>query len=133
MLTDANEVSGRDLGIGRVKLATRIPERLLNQGLYRVEFMAGLHSLAWLSMPGESSYAVFFRIEGGLSDSVFWIERRPGMVAPDEGALGRERSAVFRHDQAQAGLKLKNAEGAEVVTPCRRAFSATGATRRTAH
>lgn len=82
MMTDANEISGQDLHAGHMKLVSRIPERFLNQGLYRAEFMAGLHSQAWLAMPGESAYGVFFRIEGGLSDSVFWIERRAGMVAP---------------------------------------------------
>lgn len=82
MMTDADEISGRDLAPGLVKLTTQVPARLLNQGLYRVEFMAGVHSIAWLSMPGETPYSVFFRIEGGLSDSVFWKVQRPGIIAP---------------------------------------------------
>lgn len=82
MMTDHDDRLAQKLELGRVTLRTRIPPRFLNQGLYRLDFMAGLHSLAWLSMPGNTAHAVFFRIEGGLSDSVFWVTKRPGAVAP---------------------------------------------------
>jgi lipopolysaccharide transport system ATP-binding protein len=82
MMTDADDTVSQDLEVGRITLATQIPARFLNQGLYRLDFMAGLHSIAWLSMPGNTPHAVFLRIEGGLSDSVFWITQRAGVVAP---------------------------------------------------
>jgi lipopolysaccharide transport system ATP-binding protein len=82
MMTDADDAVAQDLKIGPTTLTTQIPPRFLNQGLYRLDFMAGLHSLAWLSMPGNTPHAVFLRIEGGLSDSVFWISQRAGIVAP---------------------------------------------------
>jgi lipopolysaccharide transport system ATP-binding protein len=82
MMTDADDAIAKDLATGRMTLATQIPTRFLNQGLYRLDFMASLHSIAWLSMPGNTPHAVFLRIEGGLSDSVFWIAQRAGVVAP---------------------------------------------------
>jgi lipopolysaccharide transport system ATP-binding protein len=82
MMTDADDTIAKDLAVGRITLATQIPSRFLNQGLYRLDFMASLHSIAWLSMPGNTPHAIFLRIEGGLSDSVFWISQRAGVVAP---------------------------------------------------
>ena len=42
-----------------------------------------VHSVVWLSMPGTTRLSrVFLRIEGGMSDSVFWVAARPGVVAP---------------------------------------------------
>ena len=44
--------------------------------------MTSLHFINWFSAPGKSPYAVFLRIEGGMSDSGFWVAPRPGVVAP---------------------------------------------------
>ena len=80
--TDANDDFVADLKVGDVVLLTEIPRRFLNQGIYRLDFMAGLHYIGWLAEPGSASHAVFLRVEGGMSDSIYWRLHRPGIVAP---------------------------------------------------
>ncbi len=82
VITDARDDILNDLQVGEVVLSTVIPPRFLNQGLYRLDLMTSLHFINWFSAPGESPYAVFLRIEGGMSNSVFWVAQRPGVVAP---------------------------------------------------
>lgn len=78
--TDDEFVSG--LRPGDTVLSTRIPPRFLNQGMYRIDFMSGLHYTGWLAEPGASDLAVFLQLEGGMSDSRYWRQHRPGVVAP---------------------------------------------------
>jgi lipopolysaccharide transport system ATP-binding protein len=80
--TDANDHLLADLPPGEILLSTLIPPRFLNEGLYRIAFMAGLHNTAWLVEPGNTEIVIFLRIEGGLSDSIYWRNHRPGVVAP---------------------------------------------------
>jgi lipopolysaccharide transport system ATP-binding protein len=55
---------------------------MLNEGTYRVEFLASLHYRAWLLQPGAGSPHIILTIQGGLSDSPYWMEKRPGILAP---------------------------------------------------
>ena len=82
VITDNRDEILDDLKVGEVLLTAPVPPRFLNQGLYRLDLMTSLHFINWFSAPGESPYAVFLRIEGGMSDSVFWVAARPGVVAP---------------------------------------------------
>jgi lipopolysaccharide transport system ATP-binding protein len=82
VITDASDQILDRLKVGDVVLSAPVPPRFLNQGLYRVDLMTSLHFINWFSAPGESAYAVFLRIEGGMSDSTFWVAARPGVVAP---------------------------------------------------
>ncbi len=66
---------------GPAKFRLDIPARLLNEGRYRVEAIAGLRGQRWLLEPGKAP-AVEFEIKGGLSESIFWDHRRPGSFAP---------------------------------------------------
>ena len=67
---------------GRVVLRSRLPPRLLNEGVYRLELISSLQHRQWLARPGVNAPAIFFTIQGGLSDSPAWNERRPGLLAP---------------------------------------------------
>jgi lipopolysaccharide transport system ATP-binding protein len=67
---------------GPMTLTSAVPRRLLNEGLFRLELHAGIHNQVWFSQPGATSYAVFLRIAGGLSDSPYWTAPRAGVVAP---------------------------------------------------
>jgi homopolymeric O-antigen transport system ATP-binding protein len=80
--TDSNDFFFNDLRLGDVVLSTRIPPRFLNQGVYRIEFMAGIHKTAWLVEPNEQQRALLLHLDGGMSDSVFWQHHRAGVVAP---------------------------------------------------
>jgi lipopolysaccharide transport system ATP-binding protein len=82
IMTDAQEDFVATMQVGDLVLSTRIPPRFLNQGVYRIDFMAGLHYIAWFCEPGALDVAVFLRIEGRVSDSIYWRHHRPGAVAP---------------------------------------------------
>lgn len=80
--TDQAEERWPKLERGICMLKSRIPSRLLNEGDYRLELLGGLHFRRWLFEPGKSAPSVLFQIRGGLSDSPYWMIRRPGMLAP---------------------------------------------------
>ena len=80
--TDASEEYWPQLKVGKNILISKIPYRLLNEGIYTIEVMASLHNHLWLVEPGKFSNYISFRILGGLSDSPFWFSRRPGTIAP---------------------------------------------------
>jgi lipopolysaccharide transport system ATP-binding protein len=80
--TDASEGQWPRLRPGPFALSATLPSRLLNEGTYRIECIAGIPHHAWLLEPGGSAPAVFLTIRGGLSDSPYWMARRPGILAP---------------------------------------------------
>jgi len=80
--TDEAQENWPRLDAGPVILESAIPKRFLNEGLFRLELHAGVHNQAWYSQPGNTRYAVFLRIAGGLSASPYWTTARAGVVAP---------------------------------------------------
>jgi lipopolysaccharide transport system ATP-binding protein len=79
--TDGPEETWAQLATGRQRYCVEIPQRFLNEGTYRIEFISSLHFRKWFHRPGEGPY-VELRIQGGLSDSPLWLARRPGVLAP---------------------------------------------------
>jgi lipopolysaccharide transport system ATP-binding protein len=67
---------------GRNILRSQIPPRFLNQGKYRLELIVALHYRQWISEPGTNAPAIELSIQGGLSDSPYWMAKRPGLLAP---------------------------------------------------
>jgi lipopolysaccharide transport system ATP-binding protein len=80
--TDVAENLWPRLSRGRNVLRSRIPQRVLNQGKYRLELIVGLYCRQWISSPGANAPAIELSIQGGLSDSPYWMEKRPGLLAP---------------------------------------------------
>jgi homopolymeric O-antigen transport system ATP-binding protein len=80
--SDQIEESWPSLAKGPIRLRMVLPERLLNEGAYRVELLASLHCRAWLLEPRGNVPSVNFSIRGGLSNSPFWDSKRPGVLAP---------------------------------------------------
>ncbi len=80
--TDGPEPEWPTLSEGAWTLRGRIPERLLNEGAYRIEMIGSLHFREWLFQPGVHAPSVTLVVKGGLSDSPYWMERRPGLFAP---------------------------------------------------
>jgi lipopolysaccharide transport system ATP-binding protein len=76
------ELRPTTLPMGVIELQTVIPRRLLNEGHYRIELLASLHYRVWILNPGGNSPTISFAIQGGLSDSPFWDQKRPGLLAP---------------------------------------------------
>ena len=80
--TDTMPEDWPTLQCGTVRLRCRIPARMLNEGVYRIELIGGLHHREWLFEPGKSAPQIFLNIQGGLSDSPLWTVKRPGLFAP---------------------------------------------------
>lgn len=67
---------------GFIKLSSQIPKRLLNEGVYKLELLGSLHFIRWLFEPGSTAPSIDLTIQGGLSDSPYWMAKRPGLLAP---------------------------------------------------
>ena len=67
---------------GYVKLSSQIPKRFLNEGVYKLELLGSLHFIRWLFEPGSTAPSIDLTIKGGLSDSPYWMAKRPGLLAP---------------------------------------------------
>lgn len=80
--TDAIEEDWPKVKTGKTIWKSMIPRRYLNEGVYKVELIGGLHFRQWICEPGVNAPSIQFEISGGLSDSPFWNVRRPGVVAP---------------------------------------------------
>ncbi|MDD4650651.1 MAG: ABC transporter ATP-binding protein [Methanothrix sp.] len=80
--TDGLEENWIKLSKGINVLRSKIPGRFLNEGIYRIECIGRLHSGQWLFEPGRNAPPIFLTIQGGLSDSPYWMSRRPGILAP---------------------------------------------------
>jgi len=80
--TDQPESSWPQLTKGHHVLRGRVPARFLNEGSYRIELIGGLHYCQWLFEPGVRAPSVYLRVQGGLSDSPYWMAKRPGETAP---------------------------------------------------
>jgi len=80
--TDMNEDAWPKLKSGYNCIRCQIPRRLLNQGRYKIEFISSLHFREWLCKPGVNTPIIYLTIQGGLSDSPYWMIQRPGLLAP---------------------------------------------------
>jgi lipopolysaccharide transport system ATP-binding protein len=80
--TDGRETEWPRTDKGKITLRGEIPRHFLNEGIYRIELIGGLHCRQWLFEPGRNVPSLILRIKGGLSDSPLWMDRRPGMLAP---------------------------------------------------
>jgi lipopolysaccharide transport system ATP-binding protein len=67
---------------GLIRLRSTLPARLLNEGRYRIEYLCRLHNRMWLAEPGANVASIHFEIQGGLSESPFWMQARGGVLAP---------------------------------------------------
>ncbi len=80
--TDAPSEQWPPLTVGKVILRGLIPPRFLNEGIYTIELVGGLHHREWLFEPRVNAPSIFLNLRGRLSDSPLWLEKRPGLLAP---------------------------------------------------
>jgi lipopolysaccharide transport system ATP-binding protein len=80
--TDQPETSWPKFRSGPVRLRSLVPKRLFNEGNYRLELLAALHCRQWLIEPGHNAPHLTLVIQGGLSDSPYFMAKRPGLLAP---------------------------------------------------
>jgi len=80
--TDGPEHKWPPIDVGEIEIRCALPQRLLNEGTYRLEINAGLHYREYICRPAHNTPAISFEIRGGLSDSPYWLGARPGLLAP---------------------------------------------------
>jgi len=80
--TDVQEERWPQVRLGRNVFVSKIPSRLFNEGVYRIDLIGALHVRKWLFEPGVRSPSLFLTIQGGLSESPHWMNVRPGVLAP---------------------------------------------------
>jgi len=67
---------------GCYKFSSKLPRRFLNEGSYRIELLSVMYCREWLYHPGNDGPTIRFEVSGGLSDSSYWTQKRPGIMAP---------------------------------------------------
>ncbi len=80
--SDMPDDSRPKLEAGKCIFRSKLPRRILNEGAYRIELAIGLHNADWINQPGTNSPGVYLSIQGGLSDSSLFIDKRAGIIAP---------------------------------------------------
>jgi lipopolysaccharide transport system ATP-binding protein len=80
--TDKREADWPDLKSGTVRLRSRFPKQFVNEGNYRLELISSLHFREWILEPGNNAPHITLVIQGGLSESPYWMSVRPGLLAP---------------------------------------------------
>lgn len=81
LITDQKTEDWPKLEPGTCVLRSKLPPRLLNEGTYKVELVGSLYRREFIFTYG-SSPAIYLTIEGGLSDSPYWTQKRAGILAP---------------------------------------------------
>jgi lipopolysaccharide transport system ATP-binding protein len=80
--TDGMEASWPKLDIGKFKIRSQLQSRFLNEGSYTIKLMSSIHFQKWITDPEGNAPSISFSIQGGLSDSPYWLAKRPGLLAP---------------------------------------------------
>ncbi|HHB51863.1 MAG TPA: ATP-binding cassette domain-containing protein, partial [Saprospiraceae bacterium] len=83
IFNDSAEKNWPEVKKGSNKFISQIPKRFLNEGTYRLEVIAALYFRYWIIEPQKNSPSIFLTVQGGLSDSPYWMIRRPGILAPE--------------------------------------------------
>jgi lipopolysaccharide transport system ATP-binding protein len=68
--------------LGINTLTCKLPRHYFNEGVYKVELHGGLLHKEFYHYPGRNNPAICFEIQGGLSESPLWTEKRLGLLAP---------------------------------------------------
>ena len=82
LTTDGPRSTWPEWRTGRCVVRCAIPPHFLNEGDYRLEMIASLHHRSWLVQPGANAPSIFLAVRGGLSESPYWMARRPGLLGP---------------------------------------------------
>jgi lipopolysaccharide transport system ATP-binding protein len=80
--TDVEEQDWPKFNIGYNKIKGEIPRNLLNEDDYKIGLIVSLHMQQWIINPDKNSPYICFTVKGSLSNSPYWYQRRPGLLAP---------------------------------------------------
>lgn len=80
--TDTAQEQWPQLVPGPVHVKSRVPMELLNEGDYRLGLLVALYFREWIAEPGARGPEIILPVRGALSESPYWVTRRPGLLAP---------------------------------------------------
>lgn len=80
--TDVELENRVPLKIGENNISMQLPKHFLNEGEYIIHLIASRHYKFWICEPNVNSPKIKLKIQGGLSNSEKWIEKRNGILAP---------------------------------------------------
>ncbi len=80
--TDDREDNWVKIKEGYNLIHSPIPAKFLNEGEYRVELICSLNNIERIVEAEKDNIKIFFSIEGGLSNSPYWLVARDGILAP---------------------------------------------------
>ncbi|MCW5198179.1 ABC transporter ATP-binding protein [Desulfobulbus sp. F3] len=80
--TDGYDFLWKTFKKGLNSLRFKVPNRILNEGLYKIELVCCLHKRMWIIEPSKKNIDIFLHIQGGMSDSCYWRDKRNGFFAP---------------------------------------------------
>jgi lipopolysaccharide transport system ATP-binding protein len=80
--TDHEQEQWPRLATGVLRLRSRLPVELLNEGAHHLELAISIHCAKWICEPKKTAPSITFTITGPLGDSPYWRERREGAIAP---------------------------------------------------
>jgi lipopolysaccharide transport system ATP-binding protein len=105
LATDQTPERWPALKLGRNRLVGWLPRHFLNEGDYVIELVASIHFIQWISQPGRNAPQLPLLVRGGLSDSPYWMQPRPGLNAPilEFELLPAERSASVNGEASRPG------------------------------
>lgn len=67
---------------GRWPFRVALPQQLLNEVVYHIDIGTVHYCRDWNCEPGVKKPSIYVEIQGSLSDSPYWMSRRPGILAP---------------------------------------------------
>jgi lipopolysaccharide transport system ATP-binding protein len=82
LTTDGPEEKWPKLQLGKNKVRGATPKHFINEGNYQIRLLASLHCKKNIVDPDSNTPVLVLQIHGGLSESPYWYQKRPGLCAP---------------------------------------------------
>lgn len=80
--TDKQEKDWPILKTGKCSIKSKLPLEIMNNGIFKIELIGGLHNREWLFAPNKSNPTITVNILKEFNQSVYWTQKRPGILAP---------------------------------------------------
>ncbi len=80
--TDTPEKDRPILKLGKCSIKSRLPAKILNSGIFKIEMIGGLHNKKWLLPPEKPNPTIIIDFAQEFSKSAYWTHKRPGILAP---------------------------------------------------
>lgn len=77
-----DSVNQIELKIGKNIFQSELPLDILNSGKYIIELIGGIHGKEWFFEPNKGNPTLTLEIDKEFNNKPFWVNRRPGILAP---------------------------------------------------